>query len=517
MAHAAVRFEGITKRFPGVVALNGVSFEVEAGCCHAVCGENGAGKSTLGKILAGIQRPDAGRLLLDGREVSFASPREALDAGVAMVHQELAFCENLTVAENLCLGQLPARWAFVTRPALRQRAGEMLSAIGASIDPERRMETLSVAEQQLVQIAAAVGRGARVIIFDEPTSSLSEGEAGQLYALLARLGERGVTVLYVSHRMQEIFRLCGSVTVLRDGQHVSTQPIASLDESALVRMMIGRHVEQYFPEHVHAAPGEELLRVEGLSRPGRFHDVSFSLRAGEVLGFAGLVGAGRSEIAQAIFGLDPLATGSVFVRGRRVQIRNPRDAMALGMGFVPEDRKRQGLVLPMRARENTTLPTLSSLARFGWVRRSAEREVAQTYINRLRVRTHSMDAATAGLSGGNQQKLVLAKWLAAKSNILLLDEPTRGVDVGAKAEIHAWIDRLASEGAAVLLISSELPELLNLSTRMLVLRAGRVVGEVTRERATQDGLLRLMAGLDVRDTRREEVETANGQERGTQP
>ena len=510
----AVRFEGITRRFPGVVALDDVSFEVEAGSCHAVCGENGAGKSTLGKILAGIQRPDAGRLLIDGREVSFGSPREAHEAGVAMVHQELAFCENMTVAENLSLGQIPSRWTFVNRSALRRRASEMLAAVGATIDPTRQMDTLSVAEQQLVQIAAAVGSGARVIIFDEPTSSLSEGEAERLYTLLADLKERGVTVIYVSHRMPEIFRLCGSVTVLRDGRHVSTQSIDSLDEGELVRLMIGRQLEQYFPEHVQVTPREELLRVERLSRPGRFHDVSFSLRAGEVLGFAGLVGAGRSELAQAIFGLDQDVTGAVYVRGRVARIRNPRDAMALGLGFVPEDRKRQGLVLQMRARENTTLPTLESLARFGWVQRSAERAVAQSYIDRLRVRTHSMDATTAGLSGGNQQKLVLAKWLAAKSDILILDEPTRGVDVGAKAEIHAWIDRLASEGAAILLISSELPELLNLSTRLLVLRAGRMVGEVAREEATQDGLLRLMAGLDAGEMRREAEGTTNGSERG---
>ena len=510
MAPAAVRFEGITKRFPGVVALSDVTFEVAPGSCHAVCGENGAGKSTLGKILAGIQRPDSGRLLVDGHEVSFASPREAHAAGVAMVHQELAFCENMSVAENLCLGALPTRLTFVSRSALRRRAGEMLAAIGASIDPSRPMKALSIAEQQLVQITAAVGSGARVIVFDEPTSSLSEGEAGQLYTLLGELKKRGVTVLYVSHRMPEIFRLCESVTVLRDGRHVSTQPISSLDESALVRMMIGRKLEQYYPEHVNTTPREELLRVEALSCPGRFHDVSFSLRAGEVLGFAGLVGAGRSELAQAIFGLDPLRTGAIYVRGRRVKIRNPRDAMELGLGFVPEDRKRQGLVLPMRARENTTLPTLESLARFGWVRRDAERDVAQMYIDQLRVRTHSMDATTAGLSGGNQQKLVLAKWLAAKSNILILDEPTRGVDVGAKAEIHAWIDRLASGGAAVLLISSELPELLNLSTRLLVLRGGRVVGEVAREDATQDGLLRMMAGLEVPEAQGDEVETING-------
>lgn len=514
MASGAVRFEGITRRFPGVVALDDVSFEVEAGSCHAVCGENGAGKSTLGKILAGIQRPDAGRILIDGREVSFGSPRDAHAAGVAMVHQELAFCENMTVAENLSLGKLPSRWTFVNRSALRGRAVEMLAAVGATIDPTRQMNSLSVAEQQLVQIAAAVGSGARVIVFDEPTSSLSEGEAERLYVLLAQLRERGVTVLYVSHRMPEIFHLCGSVTVLRDGRHVSTQSISSLDEAELVRLMIGRQLEQYYPEHVHTTPRDELLRVERFSRPGRFDDVSFSLRAGEVLGFAGLVGAGRSELAQALFGLDPDASGALYVRGKRASIRNPRDAMALGLGFVPEDRKRQGLVLQMRARENTTLPTLESLARFGWVRSSAERELAQSYIDRLRVRTHSMDATTAGLSGGNQQKLVLAKWLAAKSDILLLDEPTRGVDIGAKAEIHAWIDRLASEGAAILLISSELPELISLSTRLLVLRAGRVVGEMTREDATQDGLLRLMAGLDTTEPRREQV-TSDGSTRGS--
>ena len=497
MAQPAIRFSGVTKRFPGVVALKEVSFEVAAGCCHAVCGENGAGKSTLGKILAGIQQPDSGTLWLDGREVSFASPREALAAGVAMVHQELAFCENLTVADNLCLGRLPARWTLVAHAALRERAEEMLAAIGASIDPTRRMATLSVAEQQLVQIAAAVGSGARVIIFDEPTSSLSEGEAGHLYTLVGRLKERGVTVLYVSHRMSEIFRLCESATILRDGEHVTTQSIESLDESALVQLMIGRRVEQYFPVHMESAPGPEVMRVEGFSRPGHFTDVSFSLHAGEVLGLAGLVGAGRSELAQALFGLDTATTGAVYIRSQRVNIRSPRDAMRLGVGFVPEDRKRQGLVLPMRARENTTLATLTGLARLGWVRGSREREVARAYLDRLRVRTPSIEATTAGLSGGNQQKLVLAKWLAADSQILILDEPTRGVDVGAKAEIHAWIDQLASEGVAVLLISSELPELLNLSGRILVLRAGRIVGEVDRESATQDVLLRMMTGLET--------------------
>ena len=495
MAEPAVRFSGITKRFPGVTALNDVSFDVAPGSCHAVCGENGAGKSTLGKILCGLFAPDVGSISLHGRAMRFSSPRDALEAGVAMVHQELALCENMTVAENLCLGSLPARRLFVSRRRLDARARELLATVGADTDPSRRMDTLTVAEQQRVQIAAAVGSGARVIVFDEPTSSLAEGDARQLYDLIGRLTAGGVTVLYVSHRMHEIFRLCDTVTVLRDGRHVATQPVATLDESAVVQFMIGRKLEQYFPAHVGGARGDELLRVEGLTHPNRFEDVSFSVHAGEVVGLAGLVGAGRSEIAQALFGLDGDATGRVSLGGKPVRIRSPRHAMSLGVGFVPEDRKRQGLVLSLAARENTSLPTLDRLSRYTWVERRREREITLAFFDRLGIRANLIDAGTSSLSGGNQQKLVLAKWLAAESRVLILDEPTRGVDVGAKAELHAWIDRLASSGVGILLISSELPELLNLSTRILVLRAGRITGEVPRERADQDLLLRMMTGL----------------------
>ena len=493
-ATPAVRFVDVTKRFPGVVALSGVSFDVHAGSCHAVCGENGAGKSTLGKMLAGIHAPDAGEIHVDGRPVHFTGPRDALVAGVAMVHQELAFCENLSVAENLCLGHLPRRGLFVDRAALRAQARTLLAAVGAGIDPDRPMTSLGIAEQQLVQIAAAVGAGARVIVFDEPTSSLGAGESERLFALVADLRARGVAILYVSHRMPEIYRLCDTITVLRDGRHVDTQPATVLDEAALVRRMIGRPLDQYYPAHVQAAPGPERLRVEGLTRPGAFEDVSFTVRAGEVVGLAGLVGAGRSEVAAALFGLAPDADGTIHVNGKPVTIRRPQDAIAHGIGFVPEDRKKQGLVLSMRTRENVSLPTLSRLARLGWVDRGAERRTVGDYFDRLAVKA-TQETETVALSGGNQQKLVMAKWLAAGGDILMLDEPTRGVDVGAKTEIHAWVDRLAAEGKAVLLISSELPELLNLSTRIVVLRAGRVVGELPREAATQDAVLRLMAGL----------------------
>jgi ABC-type sugar transport system ATPase subunit len=493
----AIRFAGITKRFPGVVALEDVHFEIAAGSCHAVCGENGAGKSTLGKVLAGIVRPDEGELWLDGRAVRFHSPRDALNAGVALVHQELSFCENLTVAENLCLGRIPARRGFVSTRGLHARATALLEAIGASIDPARPVETLTIAEQQLVQIASAVGSGARAIIFDEPTSSLGEAEAARLFELIARLRAQGVTLLYISHRLPEIFRLTDTVTVLRDGRHVCTEPTASIDENTLVHRMIGRQIEQYLPAHERRPAGRELLRVEGLTSPGRFRDVTFTVHAGEVVGLAGLVGAGRSEIAHALFGLDATATGRVYVRGEAARIRTPTDALRLGLGFVPEDRRRQGLVLSLVSKENITLPLLRSLSRFKFIQRRRERDLAREQCERLSVRTSVLDTPTSALSGGNQQKLVLARWLAARSQILILDEPTRGVDVGAKAELHAWVDRLAAEGAGILLISSELPELLNLSSRVLVLRAGELIGEIPRERASQDLVLRMMAGLEV--------------------
>lgn len=496
MTVPAVRFSHITKRFPGVVALSDVSFDVEAGNCHAVCGENGAGKSTLGRLLAGITRPDSGSIEINGQPVRFANPAQALAGGVAMVHQELVFCENLSVEENLCLGQLPSRWTMLARGVMRERARELLRDVGCDIDPSRAVNTLSIAEQQLVQIASAVGSDARIIVFDEPSSSLSEGEAEQLYALVGRLKERGVTILYVSHRMPEIFRLADCVTVLRDGCHVATAPTNSVDEREIIRLMIGRDVEQYYPTHTNTPPGEEQLRVDHLSSPGLFSDISFSLRSGEVLGFAGLVGAGRSELARTLFGLESNVAGTIHVRGREVRISSPQIAMRLGLGLVPEDRKHQGLILSMLARENITLPILSSLARLSFVRSGAEHDLAQEYVDKLRIRTPSVDVSASSLSGGNQQKLVIARWLAAGSRILMLDEPTRGVDVGAKAELHAWIDRLASEGHAILLISSELTELINLSTRILVLRQGRIVDEVPRARATQDLLLRLMAGID---------------------
>jgi ABC-type sugar transport system ATPase subunit len=493
---SALSFRHITKRFPGVLALDGVSFDVGEGSCHALCGENGAGKSTLGRILAGIYPSDGGQVLLSGQPLALTSPEAALAAGIGIVHQELAFCENLSVAENLCLHDLPSRGMFLSRRDLWRRADAMLATIGASVDVRRPVGELTIGQQQMVQIAAALSHGARVIVFDEPTSSLSQHEARRLYELIAGLRQRGVTSLYVTHRMEEIFRLCDTVTVLRDGRHVATRPCASLDTGALVEMMIGRRLADYFPAEASSRTSDELLRVDGFSSPSRFENVSFSVRAGEVVGVAGLVGAGRSEVAQAIFGLDALATGTIAVGGRQVRIRSPREAMRLGIGLVPEDRKHQGLVLSMSAQSNTTLAVLETVARAGFIRDKSERALAGGYLDELDVRTPSPDTIAAALSGGNQQKIVLAKWLAARCRILILDEPTRGIDVGAKAQIHALIAGLAARGAAVLLISSELPEILHLSTRILVLRRGRLAGEIARAQASQDALMRLMAGVE---------------------
>jgi ABC-type sugar transport system ATPase subunit len=495
MTEPAVRFERISKRFVGVQALNDVSLEVAEGSCHALCGENGAGKSTLGKILAGIHVPDSGRLFVHGNAARFESPRDALAAGVGMVHQELAFCENLSVAENLLLGGLPARRGFVDRAETQRRARTMLDEIGADVDVQMQMRELTIAQQQLVQIATAVCGGARIIVFDEPTSSLSQAEADRLYELIGVLGKRGVTCLYVSHRMPEIYRLCDTISVLRDGRHVATQPVSALADAELVRLMIGRPLGEYLPSAMDRPTGKELLRVERLTVAGKFRNVSLTLREGEIVGLAGLVGAGRSEFAHAVFGLEAPSSGSVFVDDKPAAIREPIDAIRLGLGLVPEDRKRQGLVLGESGLHNTSLPILDRLSRAGFVRRREEEELTQSFFTKLRVRTPGLDAPVAELSGGNQQKIVLARWLAARSRILILDEPTRGVDVGAKAEIHGLIRDLAARGNAVLLISSELPEVVTLSHRILVMRHGELVAEVAHEDATQEALLRLMAGI----------------------
>jgi ABC-type sugar transport system ATPase subunit len=489
----------VTKRFPGVTALNGVSLAVEDGACHALLGENGAGKSTLGKLVAGIHTPDGGALTLATRPgappqpVRFRSPLQAAAAGVRIVHQEPAFCRNLSIAENLFLGRLPTVAGFVQHATLASNARALLRRVGLEREPATVVGDLSTAEEQLVQIAAAVDSRARLIIFDEPTSSLSDVDVERLFERIAELRRAGVTILYVSHRLAEIRRLCDYVTVLRDGRHVRTCPTADVTDDELVRLMAGRDVVHYTAGA--PAVGPPLLELESYSDPPRFDNVSLTVRRGEIVGLAGLVGAGRSALAQSIFGIRPPASGDLRLAGRAAHIASPTDAIRRRIGFLPEDRQLQGLLLSMSCGENVTLARLPQLSRGGLLRRRAERQLARELIEQLRVRTPGIDAPAAGLSGGNQQKLALGKWLACECDLLILDEPTRGVDVAAKAEIHQWIGRLAAAGSGILLITSDLPELLALSTRILVMRGGRLVGELPRDQATADGVLRRMAGV----------------------
>ena len=492
-----ISFRAITKTFGGVTALRDVSLDMARGECHGLMGENGAGKSTLGKVLAGIHRPDAGEVVIDGTAHAFGSPREAMAAGVAMVHQELAFCPELSVAENLCMGRYPRRLGglLLDHAAMARTAADLLGEIGVELDVRQPMSALSTAQEQLVQIAAAVGVRPRILVFDEPTSSLSAPEAERLFELIERLKARGLTTIYVSHRMPELFRLCERISVLRDGQYVGTLAKAEMTQDAVVRLMIGRSVTEFFPqEGAPPACGEVVLTVRGLASPRRFRGVNFEVRAGEIVGLAGLVGAGRSEVAKAIFGLDDEASGEVKLGGTPLALRSVRGALRAGVGLVPEDRKRQGCVLGMGCDANISLAMLPRLSRAGFLDRAEEALVAGRYFKQLRVKAASLEAPVSSLSGGNQQKVVLAKWLARGGRLLIVDEPTRGVDIGAKAAIHGLIDRLAMQGLAIILISSELPEVINLSHRVLVMREGLIVGELARPQATQEAVLRLMTG-----------------------
>jgi ABC-type sugar transport system ATPase subunit len=490
-----LEFRGLTKRFPGVLALDGVSLSIERGTCHALIGENGAGKSTLGKILAGVYTADSGQILLDGRPIAPPTPLAARELGIAMVHQELAFCPNLSVAENLCLGDLPRRRGFVDRPALRARARAMLATVGTDLDPDTLIGTLSTGREQLVQIAAAVGTGAQIIVMDEPTSSLSAAETADLFRLIRDLKARGLTLIYVSHRMEELFALCDHITVLRDGRHIATEAIPATKPARVVTQMIGRELRAHTPDHLSRDLGPVRIEATNLASPGRFADINLLVRAGEIVGLAGIVGAGRSEVVQALFGLDPAATGQIRVKDRALPLGSIDAALTAGLGLVPEDRKRQGLVLGLNCRENTALAALPLLTRLGFVRRAHEAALTARYATRLRVKTPSMESLTAGLSGGNQQKIALAKWLARDCDVLLIDEPTRGVDVGAKAEIYQLLDELACEGKALLVVSSELPELIGLCRRILVMRQGALVGELPRADFSEAALMQLMAGV----------------------
>jgi ABC-type sugar transport system ATPase subunit len=484
----------ISKRFRGVQALSGISITLQPGEIHAVCGENGAGKSTLGKILAGLYEPDEGEIRIDGKIARFHSPADAQAAGIHIVHQELLFAENLSVADNLRLGDLPHRFGIVDDAACQESSRAWLATVGSDVEPSVSVASLPVSKQQLVQIAGGLGRGAKVLILDEPTSALTNAEADRLLSLVADLARAGTTFVYVSHRLDEIFRIADRVTVLRDGKFVDTFKTTDLTEAALVTAMVGRELSA---DRLPSTAQETVrLRVRNFASPGRFHGVSFEVRAGEIVGLAGLVGAGRTEVLEGIFGLDGATTGEIVVDDRPVQVNDVKASITAGIGLIPEDRKRHGLVLGLSVRHNATLGVLTKLSKLGWIHRAAEQDVVQAYIRRLQIRTPGADTEVGNLSGGNQQKVVLAKWLATDANVLLIDEPTRGVDVGAKEEIYSLLREAAMNGAALCVASSEMNELRALCDRILVMRNGTIVAELPGT-APEDAILGAMAGVSA--------------------
>ena len=488
-----LQLDGIAKSFPGVKALKGVSFDVLPGEVHALLGENGAGKSTLIKIISGVYRPDEGSMVFDGAPVHFETPQEAQAAGIATIYQELLLFPELSVAENIFMGHEPrnAFGAIDWRKA-RAQARDLLASLDIhDLDVTRTVGALSVGNRQRVEIAKALSHNARVLIMDEPTAALTEHDVQRLFSIVRLLRERGVGIIYISHRLEEIFELADRVTVLRDGEYVDTRPVAEITNDDLISMMVGRRIEALFPKQ-EVPIGEPVLEVEDLVRRPLTNRVSLTVRAGEIVGLAGLVGAGRSEFAQVVFGITPAQGGSIKINGRPVRISSSGDAKRNGIAYVPEDRGQQGLVRPMKILENASMAVLGRLSKRTFIDRKAERQLAVDAVKKFSIRASSIDQVANKLSGGNQQKVVLGKWLATEPRLLIMDEPTRGIDVGAKSEIHRLMSELAGQGLAILMISSELPEIMGMSDRILVMRQGRIVAEYPRGSATQEKIAAAM-------------------------
>lgn len=481
--------KNITKEFPGVKALDDVTINIERGTIHGLVGENGAGKSTLIKVLAGIYQTNKGEIILDGKPCRFNSPIEARRAGISVVHQEIKLAEPLSVAENMFLGNVQLKNGLVDWKGMRRRAREIVEDLGMDIDINAQVSSLTVAKKQIVEIMHAINNNSRILIMDEPSAVLTDRELEVMFRIVKQLRDEGITIIYISHRLDEIFGLCSNVSVLRDGRHIDTIPVASVDRQGLINMMVGREMGQEYPKEV-GNVGGTILEVKNLSR-GILQDISFEVKSGEVFGISGLVGAGRTELARAILGIDKPESGEVYVRGKKVHYRTFADAIRDGLGLIPEDRKLQGLVQIMSVKRNTTLVNMKRVLRAGVISSSLEEKLSKEYADKLHVVTPSMETEVQYLSGGNQQKVVIAKWLFQNSEILFLDEPTRGIDVGAKAEIYRLINRMAKEGKTIIMISSEMPELLGMCDRIMVMHEGHKMGELNAAEATQEKIMAL--------------------------
>ncbi|MGX6446569.1 sugar ABC transporter ATP-binding protein [Patulibacter sp. S7RM1-6] len=491
---AYIALDGVSRSYGAVHALRDATIELRSGEVRALMGENGAGKSTLVKMLTGVERPNSGRVLVDGEPVSLTSTADARDAGVAVILQEPTLFPDLSVAENVVMGRHPkAAFGRIDRAAMRKTVRDALDRLGVELDPDRPVEGLSIADQQIVEIAKAMSFDARVLIMDEPTAALSGREVDRLFRVVRALQERGAAILFISHRLDEVYEISDVVTIMRDGEVVHDGPLSEMPEDELVRRMVGRDVSELFPK-TEAQVGDTLLEVDGLSREGVFYDVSFEVKAGEIVALAGLVGAGRSEVVQAIFGVDQATEGRVRMNGQELPLGKPTASVAAGMALVPEDRRQQGLVMEMSIGDNATLARLNEMRKNGLLSPKKEREEAGNWAKRLQLKYGRMSDPVSTLSGGNQQKVVLAKWLGTQPRLLIIDEPTRGIDVGTKSEVHRLIDELASEGLGVLMVSSELPEVLGMADRVLVMYEGQITAELSRADATEERIVRAASG-----------------------
>jgi ABC-type sugar transport system ATPase subunit len=482
--------ENLSKSFPGVKALDDVSFKIERGAIHALVGENGAGKSTLIKILAGIYHADKGKMILNGKQTAFRTPHDSHVAGIGVVHQEIKLAEPLSVTENLFIGNLIYKRGLVDWAEMRARAKKIIADLGIDIDVNAPVESLSVAKKQIVEICKAINLDVRLLIMDEPSATLSDRELEIMFDIVRKLKSEGITVIYISHRLDEVFKLADKVTVLRDGKHIETLPIEQVTRDKLITMMVGRELGQEYPK-VKAEIGDVILDVKNLCRKGVLNDISFNVKKGEVLGISGLVGSGRTELARAILGIDKIDSGEVWVRGKKANYKSFKEAIKDGLGLIPEDRKLQGLIQIFSVKRNICMVSINKVIKRGVVRNSLETKYADEYAKKLRVVTPSLDTQVQYLSGGNQQKVVIAKWMLQNSDILFLDEPTRGIDVGAKTEIYRLINGLVEEGKTVVLISSEMPEILGMCDRIIVLHEGTLTGELECEEASQEKIMAL--------------------------